>query len=329
VADLHLEAWNSIEGATVVAVADESPLARERARSLGIEAFSSWDELLADPRSSGLRAASICTPTALHLAQATRAMSLGIPVLCEAPPAINPEETQRLLSGETSHRVPMQIAAKFRHLPEVRKAQYLVQNGILGTLLTFRVEFTSLMAVEGRWEGDGRAAGGGAWLHLGFHAVDLVRFLLSGITKIHGTQPRPRQNIATDDAAMLVAHTECGATGSILTSWSMPRQDDAPYLLLQGTEGRIEIGWKASFLQLNGEAPVEIGGGFSEMAAHKRMMRMFRDICAGAEDPWISAEEVMSAALTVEAGYRSMQAGRTIRVPTAASGLRTRLVSSL
>jgi predicted dehydrogenase len=256
-------------------------------------------------------------------------MSLGIPVLCEAPPAINPDETQRILSSETSHRVPLQIATKFRHLPEVRKAQYLVQNGILGTPLTFRVEFASQMSMEGRWEGDGRAAGGGAWLHLGFHAVDLVRFLLSGITKIHGTQPRPRQNVATDDAAILVAHTECGATGTILTSWNMSRQDDTPYLLLQGTEGRIEIGWKASFLYLNGEAPVEIGAGFSERAAHKRMMRMFRDICAGAEDPWITPEEVMSASLTVEAGYRSMQSGRTIRVPAAASGLRARLASSL
>ena len=57
IADTHLEAWQANEGVAVTSVVDDSPLARERARSLGMTAYATVDELLNAER---LQAVSIC-----------------------------------------------------------------------------------------------------------------------------------------------------------------------------------------------------------------------------------------------------------------------------
>ena len=78
----------------------------------------------------------------------------------------------------------------------------------------------------------------------------------------------------------------------------------------------IQIGWKKSYLHVEGETPVEIGTGYSKFGAHKRMMGMFRDLVQGSEERWISNEDALASSTVIEAAYRSMQTSRWARVPS-------------
>ena len=79
----------------------------------------------------------------------------------------------------------------------------------------------------------------------------------------------------------------------------------------------IQIGWKKSYLHVEGEAPVEIGNGYSKLGAHKRMMGMFRDLVEGSKERWITNEDALASSSVIEAAYRSMQTSRWARVPSA------------
>ncbi len=312
IADTHLEAWNSLEDTRVIAVVDDSPLARERARSMGMEAFEDIGQML----ESGCRpnAVSICSPPVFHLTQTLSLMSEGVAVLCEKPVSVDLDNAQRLVEGAMQHKVPFQLATKFRHVPEIRKARDLVRHGVIGDPVTFSVEFAGSVDMSNRWNSVPQFSGGGVLIDNGCHAVDTVRFLLSGITKIQGVPLKPLQQLGVEDSAMMLATTECGTTGRIMMSWSVKSWKDT-YITIQGTRGMIELGWKQSWLHVDGEAPVQIGTGYSKVGAHKRMMGMFRELCLGGNEMWITPDDVMASATVIEAAYRSMQSGRWARVP--------------
>lgn len=313
IADTHLEAWTANEGVAVTSVVDDSPLARERARSMGLTAYQTVGEFL---KSERLDAVSICSPPAFHPLQALDILHAGVPVLCEKPLAVDLVSAQELIDGAAQAGVVFQLATKFRHVPDIRKARDLIRHGIIGDPLTFHVEFSGMTDMSNRWNSNAKLSGGGVLIDNGCHAVDTVRFLLSGIVKIQGVPIRPVQHLAVEDSAMMLATTECGATGKITLSWSMKSWSDS-YISIQGTCGMIQIGWKKSYLHVEGEAPVEIGNGYSKLGAHKRMMGMFRDLVQGSEEPWISNEDALASSTVIEAAYRSMQTSRWARVPNA------------
>ena len=312
IADTHLEAWKANEGVEVTSIVDDCPLARERARSMGMNAYDSVHELL---RKEGLDAVSVCSPPAFHPSQALELLNNGIPVLCEKPLAIDLASAQELIDGAAQAGVEFQLATKFRHVPDIRKARDLISHGVIGDPLTFHVEFSGVTDMSNRWNSNASLSGGGVLIDNGCHAVDTVRFLLSGIVKIQGVPLRPVQNLPVEDSAMMLATTECGATGKITLSWSMKSWGDY-YISIQGTRGMIQIGWKKSYLHVEGETPVEIGTGYSKFGAHKRMMGMFRDLVQGSEERWISNEDALASSTVIEAAYRSMQTSRWARVPS-------------
>ena len=241
-------------------------------------------------------------------------MNAGVAVLCEKPLAIDLASAQELIGGASQAGVEFQLATKFRHVPDIRKARDLIHHGIIGDPLTFHVEFSGMTDMSNRWNSNSSLSGGGVLIDNGCHAVDTVRFLLSGIVKIQGVPLRPVQHLPVEDSAMMLATTDCGATGKITLSWSMKSWGDY-YISIQGTRGMIQIGWKKSFLHVEGEAPVEIGTGYSKLGAHKRMMGMFRDLVRGSEERWISNEDALASSTVIEAAYRSMQTSRWARVP--------------
>ncbi len=313
IADTHLEAWQANAGVKVTSVVDDSPLARERARSLGLTAHATVNEFL---KSERVDAVSICSPPAFHYTQAIAIMNAGVPVLCEKPLAIDLASAQELIDGAAQADVVFQLATKFRHVPDIRKARDLIRHGIIGDPLTFHVEFSGMTDMSNRWNSNSKLSGGGVLIDNGCHAVDTVRFLLSGIVKIQGVPIRPVQHLPVEDSAMMLATTECGATGKITLSWSMKSWSDT-YISIQGTRGMIQIGWKKSYLHVDAEAPVEIGNGYSKLAAHKRMMGMFKELVEGSEERWISNEDALASSTVIEAAYRSMQTSRWARVPSA------------
>jgi len=93
---VHVEAWDALEGARVVAACDSSDEACAAAASKGLAAFS-------DPRmmleAVEVDAVGICAPPNQHEPLAEVCFAMGVPVLCEKPLAADGTAATRLVES--------------------------------------------------------------------------------------------------------------------------------------------------------------------------------------------------------------------------------------
>jgi predicted dehydrogenase len=82
---------------------------------------------------------------------------------------------------------------------------------------------------------------------------------------------KPIQKLQVEDSALILVSTECGVTGKIMLSWSM-KPEGQDYVVIQGSKGQIAVGWKESWLRVDGEAPKKIGSGYDKNDSHRRMI---------------------------------------------------------
>lgn len=306
----HARAWNALEGARVAAVVDDSPSARERAQDLGIPAFEDLNALA----QSGLRidAASLCTPTVFHETQAASLLSSGIPVLCETPAATTAEGAQRILAA-ASPAAPVQTTSRFRHLPEVRKARALLAHGVIGDLVLFQGDFSQVEDMSERWDSVPQFSGGGVLMAQGCEAADLIRFLISPVAKAQCVPVQPVQTLGVEDSALVVFTTECGVAGNVTLSWSLSNNSGV-YFSIHGSKGSLDLGYRESWLRVDGEAPVRIAGESCTHTAYRRMVTNFREFCLTGDDQWIAPADIVAGATVMESAYKSLQTGRWSRV---------------
>ncbi len=307
---VHVEAWDSLEGARVVAVCDSSEAARVAASQKGLAVFSDPQAMLDAVQ---LDAVSICAPPNQHQPLAEICFEKGVAVLCEKPLAADGSTATALVQSAHRHHARFQLATKFRHVPELQKARQLMADGAVGEPLTFRIEFAGPVDMSQRWNSDPSFSGGGVLIDNGSHALDLTRFLFSAIDNVMAVSLKAVQKLQVEDSALLLVSTEGGVTGKIMLSWSM-KPADQDYVVIQGSKGQITVGWKESWLRGDGQAPQKIGSGYDKNDSHRRMMTMFRDFALGEGPGWISEEEALSSALVTDAAYQSMRSERWVKV---------------
>src|SRR5258706_14627297 len=96
---VHFDAWQLVDGSDVIAVCDPSPVARKRARDLGIRTYTNPDVML---ESDTLDAVVIAAPPADHTELAIKCLERGLHVLCEKPLALTTWDAMKML--QTAHR---------------------------------------------------------------------------------------------------------------------------------------------------------------------------------------------------------------------------------
>lgn len=295
------EAWKHAEGVSAVAIADPSPAARDSAVAAGLRAYERWDVLL---EQETVDAACVVAPAGPRAREILACLARGIPVLSEPPPGNDFASTRDLLAAAHRCGVPLQFRTPLRHVPDLRKARDLIRHGVIGEIVMFRVELGTDNAV---------LAAGSSAASLLMHATDLVRFLLSGI---HKTQAVALRSSLPEPPVLMLAASDCGATGQILVSSHLPASSGT-YLVVQGSQGLIRADWHTTVLAVEGEPPVTLGPGFDRAAAEQRSIALFRDLVRGEEEGWIRLEDLLAAANVMEAAQRSLHTGRWARVPSA------------
>src|SRR5215208_1770343 len=124
----------------LVAVASrDQARADEYAREWGIgRAHGSYEALLADPE---IEAVYISLPNNLHVEWSIRALEAGKHVLCEKP------LTRRVAAAEQAGRV-LSEAFMYRHNPQTKRLESLVDSGAIGELRLVRAAFSFAMYDE-------------------------------------------------------------------------------------------------------------------------------------------------------------------------------------
>ncbi|MFM9082449.1 MAG: Gfo/Idh/MocA family protein, partial [Actinomycetota bacterium] len=132
-------------------------------------------ELLAD---SGAHALVVCSPNAIHTADALAAVAAGVHVLVEKPVTVTLEECEALAVRASAQSVTVGVGHMWRHRAEVIALRDRIAAGDVG-----RVVRTHGWGVHAGWGPSGWftdpvLAGGGALIDMGIHAIDTARFLI-------------------------------------------------------------------------------------------------------------------------------------------------------
>ena len=230
-------AFQKVEGSRLVAVMRRDPVkAADYAQRHGVPRwYVQADALIADPE---VDAVYVATPPGSHAELALKVAAAGKPCYVEKPMARNHAECRRMVAAFREAGLPLFVAYYRRRLPRFVKAKELIDAGRLGRVTGISYRHTRLFRATqaGDWRLDPAQSGGGLFLDLGSHALDLFDFLLGPLADVRGDAARFAEGRA-EDVVVMTFRTGCGALGS--ASWNFAGASRTDLIEIDGTRGRL------------------------------------------------------------------------------------------
>jgi predicted dehydrogenase len=243
----------------VVAFADPSPPARERAQQAAPQAASC--ETLEQLLQHDLDGVVIATPSALHANQALACLERGLAVFCQKPMARTAAENQAIVDAARKADRLLACDLSYRYTEAMRRVRNCVVEGEIGKVYAVDLVFHNAYGPDKSWARDPELAGGGCAIDLGIHLVDLALWTL-GFPEVQGVSSRifaqgqllPPGSHAVEDYAVAEIELATGAVVRMACSWNLPfGRDAAIEAHFHGTQG--------------GAAMTNIDGSFYDFAA--------------------------------------------------------------
>lgn len=245
-------AFQKADGSMLASVMRRSPgLAQDYARRHDVPRYhESAEELIYDPH---VDAVYIATPPGSHLELALMVCEARKPAYVEKPMARNHEECKRMLEAFEAAGIPLFVAYYRRRLPRFVAAKELLAKNRLGRITSINYRYTHL-----RWEGTPSElpwrlrpehSGGGFFLDLGCHTLDLLDFLLGPLRNVSGMAANVASSYAPEDSVALQFRTEGGALGT--AQWNFAGHMKEDVIEITGTDARLRM---STF----GDEPLEI-----------------------------------------------------------------------
>ena len=178
IANAHLEAYQKVADAEIVAICDINPKRLEKtANRFGIERrYPSVTAMLAD--NPDLDAADVCVWNCNHASCAIEALNAGLNVLCEKPMAYSAKEAEEMLAAAEKNGKLLMIGFVLRFSDEAKIAMDFIQKDYLGDIYYSKAQYVRRHGNPGGWFGDKSRSGGGPIIDLGVHVIDLTRYLM-------------------------------------------------------------------------------------------------------------------------------------------------------
>lgn len=225
------------------------------AKKYGWQTFvTDWKKVVHDPE---IDIIAIASPGYTHADIAIAAAENGKHILCEKPLAMTYDEAKMMYEAVQKNKIKHMVNFNYRRMPAVLLAKKLVQSGKLGTIYHFKAVYQQEWAgdpdVPYLWRFDKKLAGAGSVADKGSHIIDLARFLVGEITQVAGmsdifikeraslNDPKVKQEVTTDDAAMFITRFENGAMGIFETSRISIGYKNALQFEVNGSKGCVRF----------------------------------------------------------------------------------------
>ncbi len=292
----------------VVAVASRDlTKAESYAREHGIErAHGSYEELLED---ADVDAVYISLPNALHVEWATRALEAGKHVLCEKPLGRRAADVEALFdTAEASDRFLME-AFMWRHNPQTKRLQELVEEGAVGDLRLVRAAFsfplTDLGNVRMRAE-----LHGGSLMDVGCYCVSAVRLLAGEPVRVTAQQVLGSTGVDVRFTGTLACQNDVLAHFD--SALDVPDRSELEAI---GSDGSIRVRdpWQCRRprLRLERGEKVELIE-FEPEDSYKLELESLGRAIQGEADPLLGRLDAVGQARTIEALYRAAESGEAV-----------------
>ena len=191
----------------------------------------------------------VATPPGSHLEYALATATAGKPCYVEKPMARNGRECERMVEAFAARGLPLFVAYYRRALPRFERVRELLEAGELGTLRTVSHVYQGSARGAGQpsagpaargWREDVPLSGGGLFLDLGSHTVDLIDHLCGPLEQVQGTARRRASTIAPgapEDTVVASFATREGALGTL--EYVFHGTDAVDRMQLVGDRGRL------------------------------------------------------------------------------------------
>jgi 1,5-anhydro-D-fructose reductase (1,5-anhydro-D-mannitol-forming) len=186
----------------------------------------------------------IATPPGSHLEYGLKVAAAGKPAYIEKPMARSYAECETLVDAFAKAQMPLFVAFYRRGLVRFRTVQALVQNGDLGEVTSVNYRFASdshrrTDLANLPWRLVAEESGGGLFLDLGCHTLDILDFILGPLESVLGRAANVGGVYLPEDSLTMEFRTQTGALGT--ASWNFVSGVNEDIIEITGTQGRVSL----------------------------------------------------------------------------------------
>jgi predicted dehydrogenase len=213
-------------------------LAEDYARRHGVPRW--YDDAEALVRDPEVDAVYVATPPQAHREYVLLAARHRKPVYVEKPMAMHGGECDDMIAACRDAGVPLFTAYYRRALPRFLKVKALLDAGDIGAVRAVVVTLYRRHAPAPGplpWRLDPAIAGGGLFVDLASHTIDLLDFLLGPIASASGAAANQGGFYAAEDIVSATCTFESGVRGTGL--WCFTADRDGDRVEIVGSAGRI------------------------------------------------------------------------------------------
>lgn len=206
--------------------------------------YSDADELLKNPK---VNAVYIATPPDSHADYAIKALQAGKIVYCEKPMALNADECQRMLDASKEYQQPLFVAYYRRGQAYFHKVKELIETQAVGKILTVNLRLLKSPKPEDyspdtlTWRVKPEIAGGGYFIDLAPHQLDILQFLLGEINDIQSVVSNQEHRYDAEDTVAVSFQFEKGIVGTGLWNFNVAECVNEDVIEIVGTKGKISF----------------------------------------------------------------------------------------
>ena len=183
----------------------------------------------------------IATPPGTHCEYALRVCKAGKPCYVEKPMARSGAECDRMVKAFTEAGVPLFVAYYRRALPRFLKAKELIDSGALGDIESIIYQYDSMAepSKDHGWRVDVEQSGGGLFLDLGSHTLDILDFLLGPLRNVSGEAGNHGGLYSAEDRISMSFGLENGASG--VAKWNFFANQHTDEICIKGSKGSLQL----------------------------------------------------------------------------------------
>lgn len=291
-------------------------------------AYTQVEELLADAE---VQAVYIATPVFLHREQVKAAAQAGKHVLCEKTLSLNTPEAEEMVAACQEAGVLLGVAYMMRFHACHQAAKRLIAEERIGRPVMARAQLSCWYPpLEDAWRQDPELGGGGSFIDMGSHCLDLLEYLLdSRVTEVMAGQDTLVQDYPVEDSSVVVARFDNGARGVVDNHFCIPDEaaqnrleiyGSAGSILAQGTIGQTSAGsldlystpQEGYVAQQEREATARETITPEPVPIYAAELDHLSDCIEKGITPMISGEEGLWSQAVVEACYESARRGQAV-----------------
>ncbi len=321
--------YGKLPGVQWVLAVDRDDEALAACRELGAVRTSNRFE---DALGPDIDVVDISTPNHLHADQAVAALGAGKHVLLQKPISNRLDDADRIVDAwlKSGRHAGMYMSSYLN--PLVWDIKALIEAGRLGTVQSVHARDAhrgGLNAKPTAWRGSKEMTGGGSFIQLSIHGVNLISFWIGDHVKqvTAHSENRLCPNIGGDDCTMAIVRYAGGAMGSFESGYASDGQTRAVY----GTKGNFTLSGSDRELTINLDEPWEGRiikytapnttlhikcdiPAFDDVTNPYNPQRQFIEAVSAGKKPLFSVLDGRNDLAVVQAIYESAERGQTVDV---------------